>query len=207
MNPKTEMKVKEIFYSIQGEGGRVGAPSIFIRLSGCNLSCWYCDTQWTSGRVHTLEKILERISKYPCKWIVWTGGEPTLQLTDEIVQFFKNHHYKQAIETNGTNPLPKGLDYIACSPKVPVNKLRESFAGIPVNEFRYPVNDIEIEQQVPSIGDLPFADNYFLSPLFLGKEKERMDYQSKTTDRCIAYIKEHPKWRLSLQIHKLCKIP
>ncbi|HBG79980.1 MAG TPA: radical SAM protein, partial [Porphyromonadaceae bacterium] len=94
--------INEIFYSLQGEGGRTGEASVFIRLSKCNLACSFCDTDFKSGKSMALDEIYAEISSYPCRWIIWTGGEPTLQLNEEIVAFFKDKGYRQAIETNGT---------------------------------------------------------------------------------------------------------
>ena len=83
------LNVNEIFYSLQGEGGRTGQASIFIRLAKCNLTCSFCDTDFERGVKMTLDEVLREIGQYGCKWIIWTGGEPTLQLTDDIVAFFK----------------------------------------------------------------------------------------------------------------------
>lgn len=99
------MKVSEIFYSLQGEGFRAGHPSIFIRLADCNLACGFCDTEFNSGREFTDEELLKEISKHPGKWIVWTGGEPLLQLKAETVELFRAAGYKQALETNGSQPI------------------------------------------------------------------------------------------------------
>ena len=111
------LKVKEIFYSLQGEGGRQGEASIFVRLSGCNRNCDFCDTDFSGGEDLSCEQILLQIRKFPCQWIIWTGGEPTLQLTDECLFFFKQAGYRQAIERNGSNPLSSLLDYTVISPK------------------------------------------------------------------------------------------
>ncbi len=96
------LTVNEIFYSLQGEGGRAGQASIFIRLAKCNLNCSFCDTEFEQGIKMSPEEVLSTIGKYGCRWIIWTGGEPTLQLTDDVVAFFKEKGYLQAIETNGT---------------------------------------------------------------------------------------------------------
>ena len=111
------MIINEIFYSLQGEGVHMGKPSIFIRLSKCNLRCSFCDTEFDSGHEMSLEAIHEAIKQWPSRRIIWTGGEPTLQLTDEVVAYFKALGYHQSIETNGTRRPPRGLDYITCSPK------------------------------------------------------------------------------------------
>ena len=189
--------VNEIFYSLQGEGGRVGKPSIFIRLSKCNLRCSFCDTEFDSGEEMTLDEILIEIAEFGCKWIIWTGGEPTLQLTDEIVSFFKKRGFLQAIETNGTRKLPEGIDYITCSPKQQFEKVR---ALIPhAHELRFP---IQKDDAIPDLSVLPTADNFYLSPIFDADQanKENIDY-------CVQLIKENPQWSLSVQLHKLIQIP
>lgn len=192
-----KLTVNEIFYSLQGEGGRSGEPSIFIRLTKCNLSCSFCDTDFANGDEMTLEEILEVIECYPCKWIIWTGGEPTIQLKDEYLAFFKERGYKQAIETNGTRRVPSLIDYISCSPKQHYNEtIKERIPS--VNEIRMP---IAVGDEVPDVSIFPKADNYFLSPIFDG-DKINMENVSY----CIELIKSNPEWRLSLQMHKLIHI-
>jgi len=202
------LKVREVFYTLQGEGSRAGEASIFIRLSGCNQACWFCDTDWSFGRTTTVADLAERIKKYPCNWIVWTGGEPTLQLTDRIVEYFRKLGYQQAIETNGSNPVPEGINFVSCSPKVSPEILRKSFEkrGV-INEYRYVVNAIDIDKQIPDIEDIPKARHYYLSPLFLGEEKKRFEIQPETVRMCVEYIKEHHQWKLSIQQHKIWQIP
>lgn len=190
------LKVNEIFYSLQGEGGRSGEASIFIRLAKCNLSCTYCDTDFNFGKELGIDKILQSIESYPCKWIIWTGGEPTLQLTDEIVSFFKEKGYKQAIETNGTRPLPKGLDYVACSPKREFEKIKSFIPA--VDELRFPIKKDDV---LPDLSTLPQAKHYFLSPIF---ENQKMIPEN--VNYCVELIKQNPQWKLSLQIHKLIDI-
>ncbi len=190
------LKVNEIFYSLQGEGGRTGEASIFIRLAKCNLSCSYCDTDFDFGEEISTDKILKQIESFPCKWIIWTGGEPTLQLTNEIVSFFKQKGYKQAIETNGTKPLPKGLDYIACSPKQNFEKI---ISIIPeVDELRFPIKK---DDPLPDLSTLPKAKHYFLSPIF-----DNQKLIPKNVNYCVEQIKKNPQWKLSLQMHKLIDI-
>lgn len=198
------MKVKEIFYSIQGEGGRQGEASIFIRLANCNLNCWFCDTDWTKGIEMSLEQIQNEIKDFNCKWIVWTGGEPTLQLNDSILNYFANLGYKQAIETNGTNKVSSLIDYVTCSPKNEVS-LEDLHNNFPegVNEFRYPVSD---DVKIPSIKSLPYADNYFVSPIFTGEEKKRFELNEQNIDKCIDFVLKNTDWKLSLQIHKILNI-
>ena len=191
------LKVKELFYSLQGEGGRQGAASIFIRLSGCNLKCDFCDTDFSGGEDKSLEQILLEIKQFPCRWIIWTGGEPTLQLTDECLLFFKQAGYFQAIESNGANPLSKLLDYTVVSPKSQTDYARK--INPQVNEIRLPV---KANDRIPSIESLPEAGYYFLSPVFTENQTET----NSNIDYCVEKIKQHPEWRLSLQIHKLIGI-
>ena len=190
------LNVNEIFYSLQGEGGRVGQASIFIRLAKCNLACDFCDTDFERGVKMSVEEVLAEIEKYGCKWIIWTGGEPTLQLTDAIVTRFKEEGYFQAIETNGTRRVPVGIDYITCSPKQYFEKVREL---IPVvDELRFP---IQKGDSLPDISVLPKTERYLLSPIFDNQEiiQENVDY-------CVTLVKENPPWALSLQVHKLIGI-
>lgn len=194
---KTKLKIVEIFYSLQGEGANTGKPFVFIRLSNCNLNCWFCDTDWNKGQEYTLEQLLNEVNQYSCKNILWTGGEPTLQLTDEILRHFEGYYH--AIETNGTNEVPSLIDYITVSPKVKPSEIKPTR----INEIRYP---IELNTPIPSIKELPHAENYFLSPMFMGAPRQRFDMVKANVDHCIDYIKNHPEWRLSLQTHKILNI-
>ncbi|MDR3326714.1 MAG: 7-carboxy-7-deazaguanine synthase QueE [Prevotellaceae bacterium] len=189
------MRVVEIFYSLQGEGANTGKPAVFVRLAGCNLDCSYCDTDWKSGKEMSVEEILLEIKKYPSKMVIWTGGEPTLQLTDEWLSHFSEFY--NCIETNGTNSVPSGIDYISCSPKVSVEVLRKNFSK--VNEFRFPVKKGYI---LPDINDLPRADNYFLSPIFEGNDLLQNKKNAENLEFCVNFIKENPTWILSFQSHK-----
>lgn len=187
------MRVNEIFYSLQGEGGRMGEASIFIRLSKCNLTCGFCDTEFESGKKMTLDEIVNRISSFPSRWIIWTGGEPALQLTDEVVALFKEKGYKQAVETNGTRRLPSGIDYIVCSPKQEFEKIKERIPE--VDELRFPIAKGD---PLPDVSVLPKAKRYLLSPIFDGLEMVR-----DNVDYCVELVKKNPQWALSLQMHKL----
>jgi organic radical activating enzyme len=191
------LNVKEIFYSLQGEGGRQGEASIFIRLTGCNLKCNFCDTDFAEGRDMNFGQIMAIIKQYSCKWIVWTGGEPTLQLTDEILLFFKKQGYLQAIESNGHKKLSDLLDYTVVSPKG--NPAYAGELNPEVDEVRIPVKK---GMAIPSIDLLPAAKQYFLSPVFT----TGMHSTNANIAYCVKYIKLHPEWRLSVQMHKLIGI-
>ncbi|MDR0296042.1 MAG: 7-carboxy-7-deazaguanine synthase QueE [Prevotellaceae bacterium] len=184
------LRVNELFYSIQGEGANAGMPAVFIRLAGCNLKCSFCDTRHEAYVKMTLSAIKAEIEKYNCPNIIWTGGEPTLQLTDEIVSLFSN--YYQCVETNGTRKVPSGIGYIACSAKAPVELLNKNFETI--NEIRLPIKKGD---KLPEISLLPKATRYFISPIDVSREN--IDY-------CLQLLTENSLWRLSVQLHKLVGI-
>ena len=191
------LNVKEIFYSLQGEGGRQGEASIFIRLSGCNLKCDFCDTDFSKGEKMSWEKILSIIRQFPCHWIVWTGGEPTLQLKDKCIMFFKQMGFLQAIESNGCKQLSQLLDYTVVSPKGSMDYAQKINPF--VDEIRLPVRENDF---IPPFESLPKAMYYFLSPVFTNNPKET----KSNIDYCVEQVKLHNEWRLSLQIHKLIGI-
>lgn len=195
------LKVNEIFYSLQGEGGRQGSPSIFVRLSGCNLNCSFCDTEFKKYREMSLEDILNEISRYKGRYIIWTGGEPTLQLNENIIDFFKQKGYSQAIETNGMQGVPAGLDYVSCSPKHRNVDLLKKFFPEGVSEWRFLIQK-EGPLPIPEEA-LPEAAHYFVSPVF---EPDTDKPEPMALKRCIDYCLDHPKWSLSIQVHKLIDI-
>lgn len=214
---QTVLRVNEIFYSLQGEGARAGLPTFFVRLAGCNLNCSFCDTEWNSYTEMTVLEVLHRIEQIQsglqvrCKTITWTGGEPTLQLTERIVEYFKmlgyeEDGYYQAIESNGTQKIPRGIDYVTISPKKGWQSLRSIHQS--VNEIRFPVHIATWEDDIttiPPIEFLPVADHYCLSPVFLGPERNELNQIS--LQKCVDYIlKVDPRWRLSVQQHKFWKI-
>lgn len=190
------MKVNEVFYSLQGEGARAGEASIFIRLTGCDMACGFCDTEFESGKDLTKEALLALISKWPGRWIVWTGGEPMLQLTDEIIAFFHASGYKQAIESNGNHPIPRSLDWIVVSPKVAEHVLEKNFPG-GVDELRYVRHCHQLAAPQPRIK----AKVYCLSPMFKGNQPD-----PENIKHCIRLCLENPQWRLSVQSHKILSI-
>lgn len=184
------LKVNELFYSIQGEGANAGMPAVFIRLAGCNLKCPFCDTQHESYTEMTVEVLKTEVEKYHCPNIIWTGGEPTLQLTDEILSCFSGYYH--CIETNGTSKVPSKIDYIACSAKASTALLNKNFEK--VDEIRCPVKKGDA---LPEIQLLPKATRYYISPI---------DVREENVAYCLQLIAENPSWRLSVQLHKLLKI-
>lgn len=200
------LKVVEIFHSLQGEGANTGRSAVFVRLSDCNLNCSFCDTDWSRGTEMTVQEVLNEVIRLSGKTkcsnmlLIWTGGEPTLQLTSEMLKHFSGFY--NCIETNGTNPVPAGIDYISCSPKIKPAILRKNFKS--VNEFRYPV---EMGSIMPAISELPPADNYYVSPLFSGEKSIKQQLNSENLNFAIDWVKNNPEWRLSVQMHKFLHIP
>lgn len=181
-------KVNEIFYSIQGEGFFTGQPAVFIRFSGCNLKCPWCDTKHEEGQYYTkteLEKAVDGITHgNEDIIIVFTGGEPTLQLSDEEILL---QDYFTCIETNGTNKPPKWVDWVTCSPKTNI-----TFDKFIPNEIKV----VYEPERKEYLLDLTKVDsNLFLQPL----EKEG----KMNIEETLKFIKQHPEFRLSLQTHKL----
>lgn len=189
------MKVNEIFYSLQGEGYFTGTPAIFIRLSGCNLRCPFCDTQHDDGQEMDCGEIIEQIKKYPAMHVVITGGEPSLQLTEEFVGLLHDNGYFVQIETNGTRRLPHNVDWITCSPKdAPV-------VYDTVDEIKLVFEDSGSSEAIARAVSIK-ARQYYLQPCDVG-DKAR---NARIIADCIDYIKSDPRWRLSLQTHKILNI-
>jgi 7-carboxy-7-deazaguanine synthase len=200
-----KLKIAEIFYSLQGEGARAGEPSIFIRLSGCDLACGFCDTEFESGKEFTFAELATYIVKLApnCRWIIWTGGEPMLQLkTDEgkaMLRNFIEAGYSNAIESNGNHPIPRDLfKWICVSPKVAEHVLDKNFpANESIDELRY----VRHAGQPGIPRPMATAKRYFLSPRFNGDKPD-----PASIDHCFNLCLENPQWALSLQTHKLIKI-
>jgi len=188
--------VKKIFSSLQGEGANTGKAAIFIRLSGCNLECYFCDTDFKGGIRMTLEEIKNNIKDLSGGFIVWTGGEPTLQLTDEVVDYFHHAGYVQAIESNGLLPIPLGIDWKVVSPKENLEEVKR--ANPNVDELRIP---FIAGVPVPSPEDLPTADFYIVSPVFDGDKVNK-----KNVKGAVDFVLDNPAWAISLQLHKILNI-
>ena len=184
-----QYRVNEIFYSLQGEGYYTGCAAVFLRFSGCNLACPFCDTDHHDGTPMTAAEIVAEVSRFPGRHIVITGGEPTLQLDDAMVAALKNAGFHIQIETNGTRPAPAGVDWVTCSPKYGdlaidrVDELKIVFQG-------FDGQDVEQLRQ-----RFPGAKQLCLQPR-----------AGENIPETIAYIEAHPWWRLSLQTHKLLDI-
>jgi 7-carboxy-7-deazaguanine synthase len=208
--------VKEIFYSLQGEGAQSGRPAVFCRFTGCNLwsgrepdrdtaVCKFCDTDFVGtdgeggGKFASSQLLAEAVAGFwpeagragGTRLVICTGGEPTLQLDAEVVAALQARSFRVAVETNGTRPLPEGVDWICVSPK----------AGAPVQVRR----GHELKLVFPQVGADPELfeslefEHFFLQPM----AGERLDENTKLA---VDYCKRRPQWRLSLQTQKLLQI-
>jgi 7-carboxy-7-deazaguanine synthase (Cx14CxxC type) len=206
--------IKEMFYTLQGEGAQTGRASVFLRFAGCNLwsgleidrteaVCKFCDTDFVGtdgtggGKFKTPEALAEAVdAQWPKggqgkKYVVCTGGEPLLQLDVPLIVALKAQGFEVAIETNGTKRVPEGVDWVCVSPKGTSHIIVTQG-----NELKlvYPQADCLPEQ----FEEMSF-DHFFLQP---------MDSSEKpnTVQKVISYCLAHPKWRMSLQTHKIVGI-
>ena len=192
------MRINEIFYSLQGEGHFTGVPSIFIRFAGCNLKCPFCDTQHEPYEEMSMQDIIDRIKGFVGWHVVFTGGEPSLQLTADICHQLKDLGYDIQVETNGTHELPEGcIDWVTCSPKDAFCKNAE----IKISHIDEVKVVFDGKTDVSRYLDID-ARCYSLQPCDTGNEKENKEITAK----CVDYILAHPEWRLSLQTHKILYI-
>lgn len=184
---RAEYRINEIFYSLQGEGFHTGEASVFVRFSGCNRACGFCDTDFSGSVVMTADEIIRAVTRFPTTRVICTGGEPLLQLDDSLIDKFHRSGLTVAVETNGTLPVPDGVDWVTCSPKQPPLAINR------IDELKIVFDGSDPEQIRKS---LPAARHLFLQPL-----------SCSNTPQVVEYILAHPHWRLSLQTHKLIDIP
>lgn len=208
--------VKEIFYTLQGEGANTGRPAVFCRFAGCNLwsgreedredaVCRFCDTDFVGvdgpggGKFRTAESLASAVSQaWPleagdaARFVVCTGGEPLLQLDAELVDSLHAAGFEIAVETNGTMPPPVGIDWLCVSPKAEAPLVVDRGEEL---KLVYPQDGIDPERY----SGLAF-DHFFLQPMD-GPDREA------NTAAALQYCLAHPRWRLSLQTHKMLGIP
>ena len=193
-------KVNEIFHSLQGEGYNTGTASVFIRLSGCNLHCAFCDTRHEEGTMMSLPEIVEQVMRYPkAPLIVLTGGEPSLWIDEDFVTGLKQMTGKRiAIETNGTRPLPHGIDWVTLSPKTGIG----DSGNLPVVLTHCDELKVVYLGQDLSQYDNITADHRYLQPCWVSNESDRKRNMLAT----VQAVLDHPDWRLSLQTHRILGI-
>jgi 7-carboxy-7-deazaguanine synthase len=207
--------VKEIFYTLQGEGAQAGRAAVFCRFSGCNLwsgresdrasaVCKFCDTDFVDvngpggGRFRTAEELAGAVAgTWPNgpesrRFVVCTGGEPLLQLDHPLIEALHARHFEIAIETNGTIAAPAGIDWICVSPKGGSTLTQTSGDELKMVFPQANVDPREFE-------GLDFR-HFFVQPMD-GPDRVR------NTQLAVDYCLEHPRWRLSLQTHKFLGIP
>lgn len=207
--------VKDIFYTLQGEGSHTGRAAVFCRFAGCNLwtgrerdradaTCQFCDTDFVGtdgpggGSFRTAESLAEAVAAaWPAsapgrRFVVCTGGEPLLQLDSPLLEALHAEHFEVAVETNGTVSPPPGIDWLCVSPKADAELVVR--AG---NEIKlvFPQPGAEPER----FEKLAFQ-HFYLQPMD-GPRRET------NTEAALRYCLTHPRWRLSLQTHKLLGIP
>lgn len=191
-----QYKINEIFYSLQGEGYHTGTAAIFIRFSGCNLKCPFCDTIHQDGQMYSAEEIVAQIEEYPSNFVVLTGGEPTLQADEQLVALLHEWGYFVAMETNGTKFPPSNVDWVTLSPKdlfchnaQPVlsrtDEIKVVYNGKVFNEY-------------PEIR----AKYRYIQPCDTGDEEKNKEI----TNQVVEFIKNNPQWKLSLQTQKILKV-
>ena len=200
------MKVNEIFYSLQGEGHYTGTPAVFVRFAGCNLRCWFCDTDFEKGVEMNEDEIVEAVLQYPTRYVVITGGEPTLQITASLCDKLRAHGLYLMMETNGTRPLPEGckVDWITCSPKLIDDE--DGKRKIATIRLRH-IDELKVVFEDSSTQDMALyeqipATEYRLQPCDTQDPLCNQAILNKT----IKYILQHPKWKLSLQTHKILHV-
>lgn len=208
--------VKEIFYTLQGEGSHAGRPAVFCRFSGCNLwsgreedrataRCQFCDTDFVGtngengGRFEDADSLAAAVdAQWPAsdepvrKFVVCTGGEPLLQLNEALIVALHKRGFEIAVESNGSVKAPDGIDWLTISPK----------AGVKLNQLGgdelklvYPQQGID-----PAEFEMLAFRHFFLQPK---DSHDGLSHRQATVAYCLA----HPRWRLSLQTHKLLGIP
>lgn len=201
-------RINEVYKSVQGEGHRAGSVNVFVRFSGCNRKCrvepgpdspggFDCDTEFESGRSVGMQELLDWIEDEnrvdgalpKTDWVIATGGEPLLQLDDELVAVLQANGWKVAIETNGTIAPPQSVDYVALSPKVAEHAVRCLVA----DELRYVRG---YGQALPK--PRAIANHHFISPTFIGNTVDE-----RALEWCKQLLKGQTLWKLSIQQHKL----
>ena len=205
-------KVKEIYYTLQGEGARTGRAAVFLRFTGCNLwsgreedrhdaVCQFCDTDFIgmdgiNGGKYDANSLAEKVnSLWPEngdeRYVVCTGGEPLLQLDKDLIKAFHKYNFEVAIETNGTINVPKGIDWVCVSPKAGTDVVVQKG-----NELKLVVRQEGIS---PENFESWAFDNFYLQPM---DGPLLAEFTMWATEYCL----QHPKWKLSLQTHKLLGI-
>ena len=198
----TALPVMEAFYTLQGEGFHQGKAAYFIRLAGCDVGCVWCDVKesWQEAKfpLQSIDEIVAKAKEVPARLAVITGGEPTLHNLEALTSALRTEGFVTNIETSGSSPLTGSWDWICLSPK----------------KFKPPLPSIlrkanELKIIIFNTSDFQWAEKYAAEvsescQLYLQPEWEKA---ATVTPGIIDYIKDHPQWQLSLQIHKYINVP
>lgn len=197
-----KLPVMELFYTLQGEGGNTGMPSIFLRLAGCDVGCHWCDVKesWvaTDHELLSIQEIVDRLKEFNCVNVVVTGGEPLMYDLHALTSLMILNGFKTFIETSGAYPLTGHWHWICISPK----------------KTKPPIKDVlknahELKVVIYNNADFEWAESHLEminqeAKLYLQVEWGKREVLSH---KIIEYIKKNPKWNLSLQTHKYLEIP
>jgi 7-carboxy-7-deazaguanine synthase len=192
----------ESFYTLQGEGFHQGRAAYFIRLGGCDVGCVWCDVKdsWDAGKhpLVNIDDLIFNIKKTPAKLVVITGGEPLMHDLTDLTKVLQAEGYETNIETSGSHPLSGSWNWVCLSPK----------------KFKAPLPEVvpfanELKVVIFNKSDFDWAEKYaaLVSPTCKLYLQPEWDKASTVTPLLIDYIKAHPKWELSLQIHKYINVP
>ena len=196
-------KINEIFLSLQGEGCHTGVPSVFIRFSGCNLKCGFCDTRHEEGKWMSDEEIFSEVKGLAGAQIVLTGGEPSLFIDDDFIAGLKAATgLPIAIETNGSHKLPAAIDWVTVSPKMEMSVSGDARIVV---DHADELKVVDIGQDLEpyfNLGCVGPETVMLLQPCYVEDEKERI----KNTRRTIGRVLNDARWRLSLQTHRYLDI-
>lgn len=193
-------RINEIFYSLQGEGRHAGRAAVFVRFSGCNLKCPFCDTDFADFQPMTARQIVAAIAPWAhCRFVVLTGGEPSLQADQALVDLLHEAGFTVAMETNGTHPTPQGIDWVTVSPKSDFVDHALPIVARQIDEVKVVFDGRHDPAAYAGLGDHPYL---CLQPCDTGNDEQNR----RLTAQCVDYVKKNPQWHLSLQIHKLIDI-
>lgn len=195
------LRVTEIFHSIQGEGHHAGTAAIFVRGTGCNLACDFCDTDFSPRERLSPEQVVERLSAFDCRFVVLTGGEPTVQAKGfrALIDLLHARGYFVTLETNGTSVDTLGADWVTVSPKLSQKGAWNLKRGQEL-KLVYEGQDLSFYEQSD-------FDHYYLQPKEIrtaawGKGERDVARTREEWARTAAAVMARPRWKLSIQLHK-----
>jgi organic radical activating enzyme len=191
------LKLNDVFWTVQGEGHNWGRRALFVRMPFCNLACTWCDTEYNSYKTWSVSEFTEFAKQESCRFAVITGGEPMMNKhTPMIIAILKNLGFEIACESNGTFPILSGIDFATVSPK------RD--ADFDIHEENYwKANELKLV--VDKDFDFEICKKFESMSCRLSLSPEFNEWQ-ENVERILNFIKENPKWRISLQTHKILNV-